>query len=470
LNKFLVIWESVRPGVNRDNKMKASAPFDSFLRVAAMIAITGVVALTGTAQTAGPQSVGYIRDRGRAMLKTIKEDIKKLYYDENFHGMNLDERFKLADEKIKTATSNGQIFGIIAQVVVELNDSHTSFSPPGRYDRFDYGWKMRMIGDLCYVVEVDAGSDAEIKGLRVGDVVYSIDGYEPTRANLWKIKYSYYRLNPRPGMQVVVQDPDGQFREINLMVKATAAKDRDYDEESADAKFLSTPRYFEMGNDLLICKLPEFDLDRKEVDKLMKRAMAHTSLILDLRGNPGGYVVTLQWMLSHFFGHDVKIGDLKGRKEMKPMIAKARADQVFNGKLVVLVDSGSSSASELFSRVIQLEKRGTVIGDRTAGAVMRSRYYPHSYDRGTPDWLVITPYGLNLTDADVIMSDGKSLEHTGVTPDELILPSSTDLASRRDPVLARAASLLGINIDPQQAGAIFPAERDKTTAAKGKEK
>lgn len=449
--------------------MKASNPFHISLRVAAMIAVTGFFALTGTAQNSGPQPVGYIRDRGRAMLKTIKEDIKKLYYDENFHGINLDERFKIADEKIKTATSNGQIFGIIAQVVVEFNDSHTSFIPPGRNDRFDYGWKMRMIGDLCYVIEVDPGSDAELKGLRVGDVVYSIDGYEPTRANLWKIKYSYYRLNPRPGMQVVVQDPDGQLREINLVVKAIAAKDRDYDEEEAEAKFLSTPRSFEMGNELLIYKLPEFDLDNKEIDKVMKKAIAHQALILDLRGNPGGYVVTLQRMLSYFFAHDVKIGDLKGRKEMKPMVAKTRGEQVFRGKLVVLVDSGSASASELFARVIQMEKRGTVIGDRTAGAVMRARYYPHSYSRGTPDWLVITPYGLNLTNADVIMSDGKSLEHTGVMPDELLLPSSADLASMRDPVLSRAASLLGITIDAQKAGAIFPVERDKTPVAKSKE-
>ncbi|MBA3356824.1 MAG: hypothetical protein H0U18_12980, partial [Pyrinomonadaceae bacterium] len=55
------------------------------------------------------------RDRGRMMLSVIKSDLKKNYYDPNFHGLDIEARFKEADEKIKQAASLGQIFGIIAQ-------------------------------------------------------------------------------------------------------------------------------------------------------------------------------------------------------------------------------------------------------------------------------------------------------------------------------------------------------------------
>ena len=94
------------------------------------------------------------------MLQTMKEDIKKYYYDPNFHGMDLEARFSAADEKIKTATSLGQLFGIIAQAMVDLNDSHTLFYPPPRTTSTEYGWQMQMVGDRCYVVAVKPDSDA----------------------------------------------------------------------------------------------------------------------------------------------------------------------------------------------------------------------------------------------------------------------------------------------------------------------
>ncbi|MCA1592465.1 MAG: hypothetical protein LC754_07405, partial [Acidobacteria bacterium] len=118
-----------------------------------------------------------------------------------------------------------------------------------------------------------------------------------------------------------------------------------------------------------------------------------------------------------------------------------------------IVDSESASAAELFARIMQLEKRGTVIGDHTSGKVMQSRYFGHQHGVD-----VVAFYGVSITDADVIMSDGKSLEQVGVTPDQVVLPKPTDIAAKRDPVLAHAASLVGVKLDPEKAGALFPVE------------
>ncbi|HLG13929.1 MAG TPA: S41 family peptidase [Blastocatellia bacterium] len=405
------------------------------------------------------------RDRGRTMLDIVKSDLKKYYYDPAYRGMNVDERFKDADQKIKQATSLGQVVGIIAQVLLDLNDSHAYFIPPMQTTSADYGWQMQMIGDKCFVVAVKPGSDAEVKGLKAGDEVWSLDGIEPTRENIWKLTYLYYALRPRAGMRLVLQDLDGRQREMEVMAKlrqrvANINVMRDYNDlvrESEDAYRLNRHRYIELGDDLFIWKMPQFDLDEAGVDEMMSKAKKHKALILDLRGNGGGAVVTLQRLAGHFFDRDVKIADLKGRKEMKPMVAKTPGgDRVFAGKLAVLVDSRSGSAAELFARVIQIEKRGTVIGDRTPGAVMQARLCDHESGAGS-----LIYFAASITDADLIMTDGRSLERVGVSPNELLLPTAADLKARRDPVMSRAGELFGVKIEPLRAGAMFPIEWKK---------
>jgi carboxyl-terminal processing protease len=156
-------------------------------------------------------------------------------------------------------------------------------------------------------------------------------------------------------------------------------------------------------------------------------------------------------LAGYFFDHDVKIADMKGRKEMKPILAKTRGSSIYKGQLLVLIDSESASASELFARTIQLENRGKIIGDRSQGAVMASRQYDHETGVGQ-----VLYFANSVTVADLIMTDGKSLEKGGVIPDETLLPTAEDLSAQRDPVLARAAELMNVKLDPAKAGSLFP--------------
>jgi carboxyl-terminal processing protease len=185
---------------------------------------------------------------------------------------------------------------------------------------------------------------------------------------------------------------------------------------------------------------------------MLGKVRNHKSLILDLRGNPGGAVETLKFLLGGVFQDDVKIADRIGRKEGKPEIAKA-SHNPFLGGLIVLVDSESASAAELFARVVQIEKRGVVLGDHSSGSVMESRHYEEKMGADT-----VIFYGVSVTEEDLVMTDGKSLEHTGVTPDQVLLPSGDALAHSRDPVLARALELVGVKLSSEDAGKLFPYE------------
>jgi carboxyl-terminal processing protease len=419
-------------------------------------------------QTLRAQSFDRIeRERALTMLSNIKDQLKKNYYDPTIRGMDVEARFKAAEEKVKQASSLGQAFGVIAQVLLDLDDSHTKFYPPSRPERVEYGWEMQMIGDECYVTAVKPGSDAAAQGLKEGDRIIAVERFQPTRKEFWKMRYFYNTLSPRAGLNVVVQSPGGQPREMNLRAKVTPGK-RVIDlnnnlevnailrEMEDDAK-LGRHRYYEDIGGVFVWKMPAFDLEDSGVDEVMSKARGRRAIVLDLRGNSGGYETTLQRLLGHFFEQDLKMAEVKTRKETKPVIAKTRGKgSLFDGKVIVLIDSDSGSASEVFARIMQLEKRGTVIGDRSAGAVMRSIF--RTYDMGTER---IVTWGANITNADVIMSDGKSLEKVGVIPDELILPQPVDMAAKRDVALARALELAGTKIDPAKAGALFPVEWKK---------
>src|SRR5215510_3063017 len=430
----------------------------------AIVFITGscLIALQVPPPVLAQPDINFQRERARTMLRIVKDDLKKNYYDTNFHGMDVEARFSAADAKIKEAESVGQLFGIIAQALVDLNDSHTFFLPPGRANRTEYGLQMQAFGDKVFVSAIKPGSDAEKKGLKTGDQILSIGGFEPARRDLWKLIYMFYTLRPQAGLRLVVQSPEGQQRQLDVMANIKQGKlvtdltgqdiwDLLREAEAEDR--LNRQRYVEAGANLLIWKMPSFAIAEGEVDGMMGKARKREALILDLRGNPGGYVKTLEWFAGYFFDKEVKIADLKGRKEMKPQMSKPHGDKNFSGKLVVLVDSKSGSAAEIFARTVQLEKRGVVIGDRTAGAVMQSRTFDHQMGTDT-----VIFYGVSVTNADVIMSDGKSLEGVGVAPDELLLPTAADLAANRDPVLARAAARVGFELPQDKAGAMFPVE------------
>jgi hypothetical protein len=93
-----------------------------------------------------------------------------------------------------------------------------------------------------------------------------------------------------------------------------------------------------------------------------------------------------------------------------------------------------------------------VVGDLSSD-VMESMVYPNSIGR-----MAITFFSSSITEADLIMGDGKSLERVGVLPDARILPTPGNLAAGRDPALAYAASLVGVKLTPGEAGKVFPIE------------
>ncbi len=350
------------------------------------------------------------RDRSKDMLVQIAAEVRQHYYDPKFHGVAWDAKVQEAKNSIDKAPTLNLAMSQIAWALDALHDSHTFFLPPPRPYRHQYGWEMEMVGDHCFITRVRPHSDAEAKAVNIGDEVLAVNGFAPTRDTMWLITYAFTYLRPLPGLRLSLKDVTGRQRQVDVMAKITPLKVVgdltngadlwDLVRESETEDHLMRARSVQINDDLLILKFPHFMFSESEVNRILGSVRKHKALVLDLRGNSGGAVEILKQMVGGMFDHDVKIADRVGRGFDKPMIAKAHGGG-FSGKLVVIVDSKSASAAELFARVVQLQKRGIVIGDRSSGSVMEAKHY--SYHSG---FNTVLFYGASITDADEVITDG----------------------------------------------------------------
>lgn len=399
------------------------------------------------------------RARARDMLRMVRDDLRRHYYDPNYHGIDLEGRFRTADSLLDQAQTIDQLIGAIARMVLELQDSHTVFIPPSQTIKVRYGWDIQMMGDSCYVVGVAPGSDAQQKGLQVGDRVVAIQGVAPTRSLIGLLDYFMYSLNPVNAATLSVVSPAGGAQEIQAASRVIERR-RVLDLINGDDIWalirdadnldeIERNRFVEVDSLTLVWKLVDFG-SQARVDEGINKARRFQNLILDLRSNRGGAERVMLRFLSRVLDRETVVDTLHRRDKVE-VLRITPDEKRYSGKLIVLIDSRSASASEIVARVVQLESRGVVIGDRSAGAVMRSIYHGHQIGAE-----LAVPYGMNISDAAVVQRDGGQLENVGVIPDIVAIPGGSDLAVERDIAMSEALRQFGYPVPAGGVTVMFP--------------
>src|SRR5581483_9208128 len=212
------------------------------------------------------------------MLRDTAADIQKHYYDPKLHGVDWEARVRQAKENIDKAETMDMAVSEIAALVDTLNDSHTIFVPPARTYIHDYGFRLKMVGDRCFVIHVRTGSDAERKGLKVGDQILAINEHPITRKTSWKLGYIYGTLRPQPGLRLTRAGAAEQHDDLEVLAKVRPSPVLKYYVQQGvneyirnlDASFYyNRVRYYSRGDDLLVVRLPEFDLSAEDVDNIL---------------------------------------------------------------------------------------------------------------------------------------------------------------------------------------------------------
>jgi carboxyl-terminal processing protease len=158
------------------------------------------------------------------------------------------------------------------------------------------------------------------------------------------------------------------------------------------------------------------------------------SLIIDLRGNPGG-LLTSAIAISDRFLPSGTIVSTKGRNASDNSKEEANYAQTWKVPLVILIDRNSASASEILAAAIQENGRGIIVGERSYGKGTVQTLFP----------LQTAPAGLRLTTAKFYSPEGREMAGAGVTPDLKVDPTIGDDAEND----AAIAAALKTAVDPR---------------------
>lgn len=252
--------------------------------------------------------------------------------------------------------------------MLEKLDPHTVLLPPQDAEiasadlgtGFDgIGVEFNIFNDSLFVISPLTGGPSEAIGIKAGDIILKADTVNLTGKNLnTPLVYKSLR-GPRGSLVKLLVKRRG----VNAPLTFNVKRDK-IPTYSIDAAYMIAPQtgYIKV-NRFSESTYEEFHTHLKTLkDKGMTR------LVLDLRGNPGGYMDRATEMVDELVpGNDV-IVYTKGKDSSNNYEVKAGREGIFEkGKIVVLVDEGSASASEIVSGSLQDYDRATVVGRRTFG-------------------------------------------------------------------------------------------------------
>ncbi len=272
---------------------------------------------------------------------------------------------------------------------------------------------MARIEDRWVVTEVLPGSPAEAAGILPGWIVVAREGV-PLGPRI--------DFRPKEGEAAVWEFLDATDRPVRLAPVA----------QPLSLAPRQVARVLDDG--VVYLRFDEFNgSGRRWLSRQLAAHAGAPGVIVDLRQNAGGETISLGVTIGEFFERAVDCGTFikrSGARAVKTswQLGSAR----YRGRVAVLVDGATGSAAEIFAAVLQEHGRATVIGRRTAGAVLASWYY------ALPDG-----GQLQLSREDYLTPRGRRLEGVGVEPDVTVTRTLADLRAGRDPDLAEAWRRVG---------------------------
>jgi|LakMenE18May11ns_1017448.scaffolds.fasta_scaffold9959232_4 carboxyl-terminal processing protease len=267
---------------------------------------------------------------------------------------------------VDTVDNKKLVDAAIVSILEEL-DPHSIYIPKEELEEVNeplkgnfegVGIQFNLVRDTIYVVDAIAGGPSERLGIRSGDRIIGIDG-ENSAGVGFKNSDVMKRLRGKKGTKVKV---DIMRKGEAQPLEFTITRDK-IPIFSVEAAYMATPTvgYIKVSR-FSATTMKEF---RDKLDELKGKGMQ--DLVLDLQGNGGGYLRTAIEMADEFLIDRRLIVYTEGRNSPREDTYATRDGRFEKGRLAVLVDEGSASASEIVSGAVQDWDRGLIVGRRSFG-------------------------------------------------------------------------------------------------------
>ncbi len=319
------------------------------------------------------------------------------------------------------------VYGAIRGMVNSLGDPHTAFLTPSQRVMFaeDLEGEFGGIGVTVYMTDegklmaskILPASPAERADLKAGDLILEVDGASLQGKD---VAQAISMIRGPSGTQVRLLIQRGSEEPFEIVLTRAVVS-------------IPTVESRMLEDGIAYLALAEFNAKataevRAALDELLKQNPR--GLILDLRGDPGGYLHVADEVASEFLAEGVTLIE-RGRDGEEIVHRPSSGGRATRIPLAVLVDAGSASASEIVAGAIQDQGRGVLVGEKTYGKGSVQITQPLSDGSG-----------LQVTIRRWYTPAGHQIDGVGLTPDIPVTVSEEDLQALRDPALQSAVAYL----------------------------
>ena len=321
-----------------------------------------------------------------------------------------------------------RVYGAIEGLAASYGDPYTVYFPPQEAKQFadtisgsfaGIGTEIDVKNNVLTVIAPLKGTPAEAAGIKAGDQIVAINGKSTDGLSI----------------DTAVSEIRGPIGTTVQLTIIRGSKTLDFKVVRDTINVPETDDGLDTASGVYHIALYEFTANSANLfDQALARfrASGAKELVIDLRGNPGGYLDSAVDIASHFLpqGTTIVTEDFDGKASNQVHTSFGYSDVPAGTKIVVLIDGGSASASEILAGALQDNHAATLIGTR-------------SFGKGSVQTLIDLGKGsLKVTVARWITPAGHWIMGNGITPDITVPFTAADATAKTDPQMARAVQFL----------------------------